>query len=250
MRYRVDDLAARSGVSVDTVRYYQSRGLLPSPDREGRVAWYSDDHLERVRRIRDLKDKGFTLTSIKRLVDGDLDAADEALVAAVVGREPAGTSRVLTKDDLARETGVSPALLDAIEREGLLVPSAGPDGPAYSDGDAAVVRAGLELLSAGLPLSELLALARGHDEAMRATAGRAINLFLEFVRGPIRDRASSDEDAAKELVTAFESMLSSTTELVGHHFRRVLLDAARARIESDDLTELEGAPSTSDGSPS
>ncbi|MDQ3981976.1 MAG: MerR family DNA-binding transcriptional regulator, partial [Actinomycetota bacterium] len=33
MRYRVDELAARAGVSVDTVRFYQARGLLPQPER-------------------------------------------------------------------------------------------------------------------------------------------------------------------------------------------------------------------------
>ena len=52
MRYRVEQLAASCDVSVDTVRFYQSRGLLPQPEREGRVAWYGDDHAERIRRIR------------------------------------------------------------------------------------------------------------------------------------------------------------------------------------------------------
>ena len=42
MRYRVEQLASACDVSVDTVRYYQSRGLLPPPEKEGRVAWYGD----------------------------------------------------------------------------------------------------------------------------------------------------------------------------------------------------------------
>src|ERR687890_407591 len=66
MRFRVDGLAARSGVSVDTVRFYQSRGLLPPPRREGRVAWYDDEHLERLARIRRLQARGLTLATIAR----------------------------------------------------------------------------------------------------------------------------------------------------------------------------------------
>jgi DNA-binding transcriptional MerR regulator len=78
MRYRVDELAARCGISVDTVRFYQTKGLLPPPERKSRVAWYTTEHLERLRKIRDLKRKSFTLNSIRRLLDGELDAADEA----------------------------------------------------------------------------------------------------------------------------------------------------------------------------
>ncbi|MGZ4128127.1 MAG: MerR family transcriptional regulator, partial [Actinomycetota bacterium] len=40
------------------MRYYQSKGLLPPPKREGRVAIYDRDHLTRVRRIRALQQKG------------------------------------------------------------------------------------------------------------------------------------------------------------------------------------------------
>lgn len=60
MRYRVEQLAAACDVSVDTVRYYQSRGLLPAPAREGRVAFYDEGHAERIRRIRDLQAKGLS----------------------------------------------------------------------------------------------------------------------------------------------------------------------------------------------
>src|ERR671914_953483 len=106
MRYRVDALASRAGVSVDTVRFYQAKGLLDAPQREGRVAYYSDRHLETLVRIRDLKDKGFTLASIRRLLAGDLDAADEALVAAIEAPSPGAGD--LTLDQLAERTGVSP----------------------------------------------------------------------------------------------------------------------------------------------
>lgn len=237
MRLKVDELATKAGVSVDTVRFYQTKGLLPPPEREGRSAWYSDAHVERLERIRALKEKGFTLAAIRRFADGELDRADEALVEALVSSapEPGREGEVLTREDLARETGVPPTLLAAIEREGLLSPS-GEDGaePLYSRDDVAAVRAGLALLEAGLPLSELLALARGHDQAMKETADRAVELFLRFVRDPIR-AGSDDAEAATKLVDAFHNMLDSTTDLVAHHFKRVLLGAARARLGEEDI---------------
>src|SRR5665213_2130747 len=96
---RVEQLAARAEVSVDTVRYYQSKGLVDPPRRQGRVAWYTDDHLERIDRIRSLQRRGFTLATIVRLLTGELDAADEALVGELstmhgtTARPPAASTR-------------------------------------------------------------------------------------------------------------------------------------------------------------
>lgn len=246
MRSRVDELAARAGVSVDTVRFYQTKGLLPPPEREGRAAWYSDVHFERLDRIRSLKEKGFTLAAIRRLVDGELDAADEALVEALVasGPESGAETELLTRARLSEETGVPATLLSAIEREGLLTPRLDGTEPRYSQDDVAAVRAGLALLEAGLPLSELLALARGHDHAMRETAERAVDLFLRFVRDPIRADAGDGSEAAERLVAAFRNMLDSTTDLVAHHFKRVLLTAAEARLGEEEFPlERPGARS-------
>ena len=50
MEYRIEQLARTAGVAVDTIRFYQGKGLLDAPRREGRVTWYGDSHLERLRR--------------------------------------------------------------------------------------------------------------------------------------------------------------------------------------------------------
>jgi DNA-binding transcriptional MerR regulator len=85
MEMRVEQLSVHADVSVDTIRYYQSKGLLDPPRRQGRVAWYDDTHLQRLARVRTLQQRGFTLATIARLVSGDLDAADEALVSELSG---------------------------------------------------------------------------------------------------------------------------------------------------------------------
>ena len=92
-RWRVEDLARRGDVSVDTIRFYQKRRLLPPPVREGRVAWYGPEHLERLARIRELRGRGFTLALIGRSVRGELDPADEPLAAAVARPTPKARAR-------------------------------------------------------------------------------------------------------------------------------------------------------------
>lgn len=250
--YRVDELAAESGVSVDTIRFYQARGLLDPPERQGRVAMYSDRHADRLRRIRDLKDKGLSLATIKLVLAGDLDAPDQALVAAVSasarragggradgthagpGADPdadaTGAGRTWTLEEFAEQVGIAPAIVLAVEREGLFAPTNAGDGAPYTDADVAAARAGMKVLATGMPLADLLALAREYDEAARRTAERAVELFDRYVREPIRSSASSDAEAAERLVDAFESVLPATTALVAHHFERVLLGAARRRI--------------------
>src|SRR5580700_5320060 len=180
MEMRVEQLSVRTGLSVDTIRYYHSKGLLDPPRRQGRVAWYDDGHVERLERIRSLQQGGFTLATIVRLVSGDLDAADEALLAELTGagghhrpsgsgpggpqpgqHERAGTGAEARKQreetftiaELATETGVPLALLKAIEAEGLLIPRRFGDHERYTSEDVATARAGLLLLEWGIPLS-------------------------------------------------------------------------------------------------
>jgi len=240
----VDELAATCGVSVDTVRFYQARGLLPRPDRDGRVAWYDEPHRERLDAIRELKAQGFPLAMIGRVLSGELDASGRALGLALAGPLPGdetggGPDERLDLASLALRTGAPLALLQALEREGLLV-GRGEDEQPYTTADAGTVFAGMALLAAGVPLSELLALARAHDDAMRAVADGAVDLFARYVRDPLRAGAGSDEEASQDMVAALHAMLPAAESLVAHHFRRRLLAAARDRVAGGgDAVEVE-----------
>lgn len=231
MSYRVEELAAKADISVDTIRYYQAKSLLPPPARVGRVAWYNEEHLARLAQIRRLQGRGFGLGVIRRLLAGELDHADEELVAAVAavsGAEPAAPAEEwLTIEQLADRSGIPLAVLQAVAREGLLV--ARQDR--YSEADVAAAAAGLRLLEHGLPLPELLDLARAHTVAMRATAERAVALFDRYVRQALRAEGAPEDEAAARLVAAFEDVLPATLTIVTHHFHRTLLAVAQEHIE-------------------
>jgi DNA-binding transcriptional MerR regulator len=236
VRYRVEQLATSCDVSVDTVRFYQSRGLLPQPTREGRVAWYDDAHAERIRRIRDLQTKGLTLAAIGRVLEGDLDPGDADLAAAVAvarGDGDGSHAPTLSLDELATASGVPASLIQAVEREGIAIGRRVDGAVRYSAADAEVMRTALRLLAFGLPVGDLLALGRDTDASLRALATRAVDLFDAHVREPIRDTAGDDAaEAAARTVEAFEALLPAVTALVENHFRRVLLEEAERRLDT------------------
>jgi DNA-binding transcriptional MerR regulator len=232
VRYRVDQLAAACDVSVDTVRYYQSRGLLPAPLREGRLAWYGPEHARRIREVRALQRKGLTLAAIKRVLDGDLGRADADLAAAVhAARGDADEEELLPLEEFAGRSGVPASLIQAVEREGIRLGRTVDGEERYTASDIEMVRGALRLLEFGLPLGELLALARETNDAMVKLADRAVELFDLHVRVPIHDTADSDEAAAAQLVEAFDTLLPAVTNLVANHFRRLLLAEAEDRLE-------------------
>ena len=64
----IGQLAAGGGVGVETVRFYQRKGLLHTPTREGGIRRYEAEDLRRLRFIKQAQSAGFTLDEIKELL--------------------------------------------------------------------------------------------------------------------------------------------------------------------------------------
>jgi DNA-binding transcriptional MerR regulator len=228
MEYRIEQLARTAGVAVDTIRFYQGKGLLEAPRREGRVTWYGDSHLERLKRIKELQQQGFTLTVIHRFLAGELEDSDEALVAAVT--HPAAPL-TLTRAELAERSGVPEPLLASLELAGLLVPIEGRDEPLYPADDLQAIAAGMKLIAAGVPIGALMELGKEHASAVDRTARQAVDLFDRYVRERIQAEGGATEAAERKLLQTFNELLEASGTLVRHHFERTLLRAAREHIE-------------------
>jgi len=238
MEYRVEELAQAAGVSVDTVRFYQAKGLLPPPRRQGRVALYGEGHCERLRRIRELSGQGFRLDQIRRVLErpaapaGDR-SSDDALLEALVDESVGG--RTLSRRELAAEAGAPEALVTAAVASGLVEPLVIDGEERFSEADLELARTGLALLESGLPMRELLDLAVGHARHVREVADAGIDLFDDHVRraGP----ASGDPEA---ITAAFRRLLPLVTRLVAVHFQRTLVTRALERLRrsgEDDALE-------------
>jgi DNA-binding transcriptional MerR regulator len=228
VEYRIEQLARSAGVAVDTIRFYQGKGLLDAPRREGRVTWYSETHLGRLRRIKELQLQGFTLTVIQRFLTGELEPSDEALVAAVIRPR---AHQTLTLGELAERSGVAEPLLRSLEQAGLLVPANNGEEPLYPADDLEAIAAGMKLIAAGVPIGALIELGKDHAAAVDRTARQAVDLFDRYVRERIQSEGGTTEAAERRLLEMFNELLDASGTLVRHHFQRTLLRAAREHIE-------------------
>jgi len=224
MDYRVEEIARAAGVGVDTVRFYQGRGLLPAPERRGRIAIYKDSHLERLKRIRELNRQGLTLAGVKRALEQDERAQlHQALLGAL---ERAEGNPSYSAEELAAAAQLPGFVLDLMRQAALLEPARVSGTERYSEADLESARAARQLLEAGLPLDELLPLAQQHAAQVRTTAERAVELFDRAVR-----RAGTrDELSSSALVERFQALLPAATALVALHFQRALIEQVRARL--------------------
>jgi MerR family transcriptional regulator, mercuric resistance operon regulatory protein len=65
----IGKLAAAGGVGVETIRFYQRKGLIEQPTRESGIRRYGSDDLRRLRFIKQAQAAGFTLQEIKELLE-------------------------------------------------------------------------------------------------------------------------------------------------------------------------------------
>lgn len=77
----LEELTERVGITVRTVRFYTSKGLLPPPIRRGRSGYYSPQHVARLELVQELQSHGFTLSAIERYVAGIPDDASPEDIA-------------------------------------------------------------------------------------------------------------------------------------------------------------------------
>lgn len=233
-RYRADELAAEAGISVQALRAYQSKGLLPPPRHEGRVAWYGAHHRERLDRIRDLKDRGYSLRMIAEALDDG--------VARPVGL--VDDHAVLRLADVADSSGVPVEVLRALAASGLLWPHEVGGTHLYSEADVRFVRNVLALLGVGLSLDDFLRIAHPLMAATGALGRDAVAEWDELVGTRIRESRTHGDDAgdasAERVAESLRDLAAIVGQLVAYHVERAVLDAARSGLDTRG-TEAERA---------
>jgi DNA-binding transcriptional MerR regulator len=168
-------------------------------------------------------------------------SADLALASALASTD---ADAPLDVDDLVRCSGASQVLVEAVIRERLLRPHHIDDrGVArYSMGDLEALRAGLRILEAGLPLSELIALSQDVDASLASIAEASVDAFQFFVRDPAIGTTGDPEPVEERLVTAFTVMLPAALHLVAHQLRRSIIEVAAQRLVKSPSTNGDTSP--------
>lgn len=223
--YRVEELAEAAGVSVDVVRSYQSKRLLPPPRHQGRVALYGPRHLERLRTIRELKGRGHSLKAIRTMLAEE--PAARRYRDAVLGPQDEHLSLL----ELADRARVPPSLLRSLEASGLLRALKVGDDAHYTAEDVRAVRMVLSLVGGGVPMEEFMRVARTQITAATTVAEGAVELFLRYVRTPLLESGLSPEQEAERLVAAFRVMLQAATGLISYNIERMMLNLVEEEIE-------------------
>lgn len=238
--YRVEELAAEAGVSVEALRSYQSKGLLPPPRHEGRVAIYGDEHAARLREILDLKHQGYSLRMIAHLLNSEAPATGAAPALADTFSAAGVEEERLTLRQVADRTRVPPSMLRSLEASGVLQPRNDSDERPYTTADVKAVRMLLSLISGGLPIEEFMAVARTQIETNSSVAQGAIDLFFRYVREPMLDSGLPEDEEADRLVAALALMLQATTTLISYNFQRRVLNGISTELARRGATkELE-----------
>jgi DNA-binding transcriptional MerR regulator len=217
MELDVDELARRAGTTVRNVRLYQERGLLPKPERRGRKAVYSNEHLLRLQLILRLMNRGYSLAAIKDLTDAwdrDHDLGHVlGLKDAVGGRfnreEPL---RVTLAELRALYPYTDEDIDECIERDtamGILV----RDGDEFVIPSPAFFTIGATLVEAGIPMLAVEACAERILTATRQLADGFVRMFLDEIWAPFSAAGKPDDQAAHvlELIDRLSPLVNDAT---------------------------------------
>lgn len=186
-RMTVDELARRAGTTTRNVRNYQTQGLLPPPELVGRVGYYDEGHLGRLRLVAQLQQQGFSLAGIAELLKaweqgrslGHLLGFEEALTAPWTDEQP----EFMTLAELAEmfpQAADDPALAIRAMDLGLIVP--------HEDGflipSPSLLKAGAELAAVGVPLADTQDSLAALKDDMARIAARFVGMFERYVWKP------------------------------------------------------------------
>ena len=179
--YTIDELAAKSGVPSRTIRFYQAKGVLPGPRKRGRVAIYGDSHLERLRIVSELQDKGLRLRAIRDLVtrpEVDRETIQEWLgLGQRIGNWEPDTPALLTEAELRELLGdPRPGMIAHLLRRGGIEPQGEGLSVRYLVKAPTLLRIAGELDRAGIDLDTAL----GLYDILEKRLGRAAEEVVDF----------------------------------------------------------------------
>lgn len=172
--FRAAELAEAAGITPRTLRFYRERKMLRPPRREGRIAWYDEHHLARLRTITALLARGHTLGGIADLLGAFERGRDARTAAEVLGLDGAALAPIsdetpvrLTPEELA-DYYQGEVTVDNLAAS-LDIGYVAVDGDEFVHTSRRLLDASAELVAKGIPLAAVL------------TAGRELRVQTDVI---------------------------------------------------------------------
>jgi DNA-binding transcriptional MerR regulator len=235
---RINELAERAGVPTRTIRYYTQQGLLNPPTLRGRVGFYDEGHLDRLRLIKELQEKRFLPLSVIGSVlrhheqGASIDTMLVPLDLLYQPRWDATARNDFTRTELAAEAGVDVGVVDAAEDMGLLFPTGRGKDRRYTQDDVHMLDVAQRWMDLGIPKS----LGRLYRESLEEISQMQIRAFNQIVVAPLSKQRTTPEDARDRLIEGYQAMASVFEQLVRLLHRKTLQKSVETLASDEEAS--------------
>jgi len=230
----IDELARRVDMTARNIREWQTNGLVPPPQRRGRIGIYGDDHIAHIERIKSLRAQGFPLDIIRRILDQSGQSAPEVRRMASEVLSPANLtgSLEMKRVDLAEQFGAEAeryftdcGLIEIVDDELLVIT------------DTATFDYVEKLIAVGLPLDKIArALAHMTDHQI-ASMQPFVELYRDEVWEPFL-RAGLPIDEWPTIAEKTVQLRSLGMGLGMQAFRRAI-DKVAGKIATEEAAKID-----------
>lgn len=222
--WRIDELAQRAQLPVDTIRYYAREGLLPPSVPSGRNRLYGPEHLDRLQRVKELQERRFSLAAIRDVVNADRPGITGLFI---------GAEHQYDLETLIARSGLDGAFVRRMLEVGLLADPNDIGRDTYDDSDLTLLRSVAELLDIGMTEDIVVELGKIYVHHFRALQ-RDVH---DMLSGKGQPWAREEMEAIQKRLTSNATrMLPAVDRVLGYvHQRtvqRLTLEAIRVGQET------------------
>jgi DNA-binding transcriptional MerR regulator len=236
----IDQLAAKVNMTVRNVRAYAARGLIAAPRLVGRTGYYSPEHVNRLKLVRELLDRGYTLAAVEQAFERNTTLpAGQALDLLDTLSDPRGDDAPedIEIESLARLANVEtdPEFIAQLEGLGLLERM---DDTTVRLLKPFIVRAGAQAIALGLERPTVVALLPFLSEQLGIVASRFVNDVRQELWRPFVERGFP-EDEWPAMLETIETLLPVASQAVVAIFRDQL-NVAIDEALGEELGDMAG----------
>ncbi|WP_078307150.1 MULTISPECIES: MerR family transcriptional regulator [unclassified Mycobacterium] len=191
MELTIDQLAQRVAMTARNIREWQTLGLVPPPEKRGRIGIYSDDHVAIINHVKNLKSQGFPLDVIRRVIDSGGGSEDSVRKMVTEALSPFATGEpvILPRAELVQRLGEDADT--ALAEAGLL---SDIDIQTVSVRDTETLDAIQLLVTAGMSLSRISETLREVDRLQHQIAQLLLGAYVADVWQPFTESGYTSTD--------------------------------------------------------